>query len=155
MKKPDLIRSDKPHAVQMSPGASVAQRKTSAKKSADLDVQESPENIQRAAPPVKSVKARPSAPPKAPEMELPLATAPSRRKAKPEVKKATRKPRLSKPKTVTSSPAPTEPVAAIVPLWEKDNPIKAQIQELQALNAQLSEQLQRLSISRPARGSMS
>jgi hypothetical protein len=153
MKKPALIRSDKPHAVQMSEGSSLAQRKTSSKKSDVSAVQESPEGTQ-SAPPVKAVKARTSAPTPSAEMDQTPASRPSRRKAKPERKTAARKPRKSAPATVPASVEPTASALPIVPLWEKDSPVKARIQELQALNAQLSEQLQRLPTSRPARGSM-
>ena len=154
MKKSALIRSDKPHAVQMAEGASVAQRKSPTKKQAVAAVQEAPENTQRAAP-VKALKAKPSAPPKAPEMDEAPVSPPPRRTAKPKVKTAARQPRKTPAKTAPSSREPAAPALPIVPLWEQDSPIKARIEELQALNAQLSEQLQRLPNSRPARGSMS
>lgn len=153
MKKPALIRSDKPHAVQMTEGSSVAQRKSSAKKPAAAAQQEAPENILRAVP-VKSVKAKPSAPPKAPEMDEASASPAPKRKAKPTAKTAARKPRKSPQKKAPASLESAAAVLPIVPLWEQDNPVKARIEELQTLNDQLSEQLQRLPSSRPARGSM-
>jgi hypothetical protein len=64
MKKPALIRSDKPHAVHVSEGSSVAQRQSTAKKTATPKAPEPLENIQLA-PSVKAGKARKALAPKA------------------------------------------------------------------------------------------
>lgn len=167
MKKPALIRSDKPHAVQVTEGSSVAQRKSTTKKSAAPDTPETLVNIQLA-PAVKPAKPRKTSANKAlaaaestPEpvaTQAAEAAAPSKAKAKPKrqgkaaLKKAVRKPRSTSP---DKTPAPTQealPVAPVLPVWEQDNPVKARIEELQALNAQLSEQLQRLPTTRTLRG---
>ena len=163
MKKPALIRSDKPHAVHVSEGSSVAQRQSTAKKTATPKAPEPLENIQLA-PSVKAGKARKALAPKAQEVTEPLpplepAKPPqaanltqAKRKAKPALKKAVRQPGNTSP---DKTPAPMEaslPVAPVLPVWEQDNPVKARIEELQALNAQLSEQLQRLPTTRTMRG---
>lgn len=153
MKKSALIRSDKPHAVEMAPGTRVAKRKSAAPKSAVPDAPPAPESSLQAAP-TQAVKTRRVAPAQAPAVVETPASPPPKRRAKPKVKAAARPPRPSRAKTAPATVAPAAPVAPPVPLWEKDSPIKTQIQELQALNAQLSEQLQRLLSSRPARGSM-
>ena len=163
MKKPTLIRSDKPHAVQVEEGSGVAQRKSRTPKTAEQDTPEPPKNIQRA-PEVKAVKPRKASASKAlPPAESPPAPAESKadvaaqpsqapRKGKSALKTATRKPRQKSPE---KSPAPKQaalPAAPVLPVWEQDNPVKARIEELQALNAQLSEQLQRLPTTRTLRG---
>lgn len=149
MKKSTLIRSDKPHSVKMTEGSNIAQRKNAAKKPEKVDETPAPENIQKTAavkvskprrvstPTPQSKPARRKAPP-------PSSPAPAKDPAK---KATTAKPR-ARPSTVKSKPTPP----AEVPLWEQDNPVKARIEQLRVLNAQLSEQLQRLPTSRPARG---
>ncbi len=165
MKKQTLIRSDKPHAVQVTEGSNVAQRKSTSKKTASPDTPEPLMNTQLA-PAVKAAKPRKAKAPKALEAtepltqtkapQAPLADKPTKpqakRKAKPALKTATRKPRKTSP---DKTPAPMEaalPVAPVLPVWEQDSPVKARIEELQALNAQLSEQLQRLPTTRTLRG---
>lgn len=165
MKKTALIRSDKPHAVQVTEGSSVAQRKSTPKKSAAPDTPEPLKNIQQA-PAVKAAKPRKASAPKAvataeptPEpavSQTPVAAntpkAKAKRKAKPALKTAVRKARKT---SSDQTPRPTEvslPAAPVLPIWEQDNPVKVRIEELQALNAQLSEQLQRLPTIRSMRG---
>lgn len=130
----------------MAEGSNVAQRKNPAKKPEPVVETAVADNLQKLAP-VKTSK------PKR-EVVPVVAAKPARAKAK---LKATpppvptppkpKKPRAQAVKVKTPAPAPVE-----VPLWEQDNPIKARIEQLNALNAQLSEQLQRLPSSRPARG---
>lgn len=163
MKKPALIRSDKPHAVHVSEGSSVAQRQSTGKKTATPKTPEPLENIQLA-PAVKAGKTRKALAPKVLEVTEPLpppepAKAPqvahptkAKRKAKPALKKAVRPPPKKSPENTSEPAQAVLPELPALPVWEKDNPIKARIEELQALNAQLSEQLQRLTHNRPARG---
>jgi hypothetical protein len=163
MKKPTLIRSDKPHAVQVAEGSGVAQRKSSTPKTAAQDTPEPPKNIQWV-PEIKAAKPRKASASKAlPPAESPSAPAASKadvaanpsqaqRKGKSALKTAARKPRQSSP---GKSPSPKQaalPAAPVLPVWEQDNPVKVRIEELQALNAQLSEQLQRLPTPRTLRG---
>jgi hypothetical protein len=190
MKKSTLIRSDKPHSVQVTEGSSVAQRKSSAKKSATPESTAPLKNIQ-AVPVVKVAKSQRVTASKVPVSAVkaaPLEAAkPPTAKARPKVKsKQQAKPVPTPvPKTATSksrkatprkSPKPKEPLAEALavdaltpelpvkptapsaptapalPIWEQDNPVKARIEELQALNAQLTEQLQRLPTTRSLRG---
>lgn len=154
MKKPALIRSDKPHAVQVTEGSSVAQRKSSAPKSAVPSPAPAPDNTQKAAP-AKAVKAKRSPPPEATEVAPPPPRRAVKAKAKPAAKAARRPARKTPATTAAVAAAPVAPVAPPVPVWEQDNPVKARMEELRTLNAQLSEQLQRLPTSRLSRGSMS
>lgn len=146
MKKSTLIRSDKPHSVKMTEGSNVAQRKNPAKKPEPVVEAPVAENIHQLAPVKTSKPKRVVAPV--------VAAKPARAKAKvktPPTPVPTppkpKKPRTQAVKVKTPAPAPVE-----IPLWEQDNPIQARIEQLNALNAQLSEQLQRLPSSRPARG---
>jgi hypothetical protein len=164
MKKSTLIRSDKPHAVQVAEGSSVAQRKTTAKKTGTPETPPTPaplKNLQLA-PEVKAAKPRKTSTSKAPAApetttvpgtaKVPVVANPAKAKRKPALKKAVKKPRST---STDKTPAPTPtalPVAPVLPVWEQDNPVKARIEELQALNAQLSEQLQRLPTTRTLRG---
>ena len=160
MKKSTVIRSDKPHAVKMTEGSSVAQRKSSAKKPEKVAEDEAPVNIQKLAP-VKTAKSKrllitetPVKPVKAakakPLDKAPVAVA----KSKDSSAKSNSNPKASKPKPKRKPVAvkAAKPMVIEVPLWEQDNPIKARIEQLKATNAQLSEQLQRLPSSRSARG---
>jgi hypothetical protein len=146
LKKSTLIRSDKPHSVKMAEGSNVAQRKNPVKKPEPVVETPVADNIQKLAPVKTSKPKRVVAPV--------VAAKPARTKAKlkappPPVPTPPKpkKPRAQAVKVKTPATAPVE-----VPLWEQDNPIKARIEQLNALNAQLSEQLQRLPSSRPARG---
>jgi hypothetical protein len=164
MKKSTLIRSDKPHAVQVAEGSSVAQRKSTAKKTSTPETPPTPEplkNIQlapdvKAAKPRKASTAKPlaaPAPTPAPAAsKAPVAAKPPKAKRKPVAKTAARKPRNT---SAVKAPEPIPaslPAAPVLPVWEQDNPVKARIEELKALNAQLSEQLQRLPTTRTMRG---
>lgn len=161
MKKSTLIRSDKPHTVQMAEGSSVAQRKSTAKKPVTPGTPEPLENIQLATA-VKTAKPRKASTSKAlaaPEptpapaaSKAPVAAKSPTAKRKPVPKTATRKPRTT---SAVKSPESTQaslPAAPVLPVWEQDNPVKTRIEELKALNAQLSEQLQRLPNTRTLRG---
>lgn len=168
MKKSTLIRSDKPHAVNMPAGSNVAQRKGPPKASAPEQPSEPPPNIQKVAP-IKASKAQRTAAPgpaaktvrakstltnqsEAPAKPTKAKAAPAKTTKPKAVPAKTAKPkpkaRSTSPKTSTpvQAPAPTEPV------WEQDNPTKVRIEQLRARNAQLSEQLQRLDKTNTARG---
>jgi hypothetical protein len=164
MKKSTLIRSDKPHAVHVTEGSNVAQRKSSAKKTKAPETPKAPEprNGLEVAPAVKSTKPRKASTAKAlatPEPtpaptanKAPVAANPSKAKRKPALKKAVRKPRNTSPDKPPLPMQASLPEAPVLPVWEQDNPVKVRIEELQALNAQLSEQLQRLPTPRTLRG---
>lgn len=147
MKKNTLIRSDKPHAVKMAEGENVAQRKSAPKSSPQEHNTDTPDNLQKL-PPVKTARSKrvqtPAAEPTPaarPKAKLGRSPEPS---AKP-VKKRSSSPKPRAPTSVT-------PLAPAQPLWESDNPIKSRIEQLKTRNAQLAEQLQRLTSARPARG---
>ncbi|WP_291934677.1 hypothetical protein, partial [Limnohabitans sp.] len=57
MKKTTLIRSDKPHAVNMPAGSNVAARKTTQKFTEPAPADETPTNVQKVVP-VKAPKAK-------------------------------------------------------------------------------------------------
>lgn len=160
MKKSTLIRSDKPHAVNMPAGSNVAQRKGPPKVSDPDQSTEAPPNIQKAAttkapkvqrvtaptPAAKTVRtkatlSRPAdVPAKTTKPKAPLKGTPTK------AVKSTPKARSTAPKTSAKAAAPAEPV------WEQDNPVKARIEQLRTRNAQLAEQLQRLQKTPTARG---
>jgi hypothetical protein len=130
----------------MAEGSNVAQRKNPVKKPEPVVEAPVADNIQKLTPVKTSKPKRVVAPV--------VAAKPARTKAKLKAEPPTgpappkpKKPRAQAVKVKTPAPAPVE-----MPLWEQDNPIKARIEQLNALNAQLSEQLQRLPSSRPARG---
>lgn len=164
MKKTTLIRSDKPHSVQMPEGSSVAQRKSTAKKTSTPETPPTPEPLKnlQVAPDVKAAKSRKAPTPKplaapaptpAPAAsKAPVAAKPPKAKRKPAPKTAARKPRNTSAVKASELIPATLPVAPVLPVWEQDNPVKARIEELKALNAQLSEQLQRLPTTRTLRG---
>ena len=130
----------------MTEGSNVAQRKHTAKKPEKVVEEPVPDNIQKTAP-VKASKPRRVT---APEPLSKPVRSKARLKASPAA--ASEKAKPTKPRARTA-PAKTKPVPPVeIPLWEQDNPVKARIEQLKALNAQLSEQLQRLPTSRPARG---
>jgi hypothetical protein len=190
MKKSTLIRSDKPHAVQVTEGSSVAQRKSTAKKSVTPE-STAPQKNSQPVPVVKAAKSQrvtaskvpvstvKTAPPEA--AKSPTAKALPKVKSKPPVqsapttvpKTAASKPRKATPRKppkpkqtlgevlavdaltpelLAKPTAPSAPTAPALPIWEQDNPVKVRIEELQALNAQLTEQLQRLPTTRTLRG---
>jgi hypothetical protein len=164
MKKSTLIRSDKPHSVQVTEGSSVAQRKSTPEKPSSPDTPKTPEplnNIQLA-PEVKAVKPRKAATSKALEApeptpapaasKVPVAAKPPKAQRKPAAKTASRKPRNTSGVKIHAARETSSPAAPVLPVWEQDNPVKARIEELQALNAQLTEQLQRLPTTRTLRG---
>jgi len=167
VKKSTLIRSDKPHAVNMPAGSNVAQRKGPPKASAPEQPSEPPPNIQKVAP-TKAPKVQRSAVPspvaktvraKATLTSQPEAPAkPTKPKAAPKTAKPKAVPAKTakpKPKARSTSPKSSTPVQApapIEPVWEQDNPTKARIEQLRARNAQLAEQLQRLDKTHTARG---
>ena len=156
MKKSTLIRSDKPHAVKMTAGSNVAQRKGPAKAKEPDPPAPLQANIQKVAP-TKAPKVQRTASPTSVaktvrakasltrQIEAPAKT--PKAKATP-AKAAKPKARTTSPKSSAKvqAPAPTEPI------WEQNNPIKARIEQLRARNAQLAEQLQRLEKTPTARG---
>ena len=158
MKKSTLIRSDKPHAVNMPAGSNVAQRKAPPKASAPEQAAEAPPNIQKVvptktpkvqrittpAPAAKTTRAKASL--SSPE-EAPAKT-PKAKATPAKMAKAAPKARSTPLKKGVQAPAP----APKEPIWEQDNPIKARIEQLRTRNAQLAEQLQRLQNTSTARG---
>lgn len=158
MKKNTLIRSDKPHAVNMPAGSNVAQRKSPPKVSAPDEPTQAPANLQKVTP-AKAIKVQRLTPPITPAKTLRSKAKLSRpvESAAPSPQPNTTPTKAVKPKAKVRSaspksnakiqaPAPTEPV------WERDNPIKARIEQLRTQNAQLAEQLQRLQMTPTARG---
>jgi hypothetical protein len=126
--------------------------------------EDSPTNIQKVAP-VKTPKSKRVEPPapivkavRAKALKSPPVETPTPR-AKPQSKPASGPTAMAKPKLRTAPPTSSAKAQAldaaptpIQPIWEQDNPVKARIEELQALNAQLTEQLQRLPTTRTLRG---
>jgi hypothetical protein len=159
VKKNTLIRSDKPHAVNMPAGSNVAARQSTQKFKSSETSDDSPTNIQKVVP-VKTPKSKRIEPPtpavktvraKALEAPTPL--------AKPKSKPPSGKTARSKPKLRSASPSSSAKAQAldaaptpIEPIWEQDNPVKTRIDQLRARNAQLAEQLQRLPQMPTARG---
>jgi hypothetical protein len=159
VKKSTLIRSDKPHAVNMPAGSNVAARQSTQKFKSSETSDDSPTNIQKVVP-VKTPKSKRIEPPtpavktvraKALEAPTPL--------AKPKSKPPSGKTARSKPKLRSASPSSSAKAQAldaaptpIEPIWEQDNPVKTRIDQLRARNAQLAEQLQRLPQMPTARG---
>jgi hypothetical protein len=164
MKKPTLIRSDKPHAVKLTEGSSIAQRKSTAYQTGSTETPETPEPVKSAqpTPTVRTSKPRKTSRTKALAVSeptpapapAPKATNPpkAKRKAKATVKTAVSKPRKKSEDKTPESIEASLPVTPVLSVWEQDNPVKARLEELQALNAQLSEQLQRLPTTRTTRG---
>lgn len=158
MKKNTLIRSDKPHTVNMAAGSNVAQRKPPAKASAPDEPTQAPPNIQKVTAPKAAKTQRVKAPtPTAKTVRSKAVLTAPTETAPPPGKTKTKPTKAAKPKPKVRSAIPqsavTVPTAPpIEPLWEKDNPIKARIEQLRTLNAQLAEQLQRLQTTPTARG---
>ncbi len=160
MKKSTLIRSDKPHAVNMAAGSNVAQRKGPRKVSEPDKPDPVPPNIQKVAaskapkaqrtassgPVAKAVrtKASLSRSGEAPDATPKPKAAPAKA-AKPKAKARSTTPKNSNQAQVQAT-EPTEPI------WEQHNPVKARIEQLRTRNAQLAEQLQRLQKTPTARG---
>lgn len=163
MKKSNLIRSDQPHTVNVTDGSNVAQRKRTPKSSAPAeDATPVAPNVQKVEPVKASKPRRVSAPPPTPAPAASRVKAASRAKAAPKpvapTAPAAKKVRVARPKAAAKSQAPASAAAAAAPplppslLWEQDNPVKQRIDQLRIRNAQLAEQLQRLSNSPSARG---
>jgi hypothetical protein len=164
MKQNKLIRSDKPHSVNMPEGSNVAARQSTQKFKASDAVDESPTHIQKAAP-VKNPKIKDIEAPVQPAKKvrakaakgLPIEAPTQRVKPKPATGKTARpKPKLrsaqAQSRAKTKAPAQDAAPAPVVPVWEKDNPVKTRIDQLISRNAQLAEQLQRLPQMPIARG---
>lgn len=160
MKKSTLIRSDKPHAVNMPAGSNVAQRKGPPKASEPDTPSEAPPNIQKVVP-TKTPKTERITPP-TPAAKTVRAKAALSRPVEAPVK--TTKPKTAAAKAAKPKPKPrntapkrsaqpqAQAPAPIGPIWEQDNPIKTRIEQLRTRNAQLAEQLQRLQMTPTARG---
>lgn len=148
MKKNTVIRNDSPHAVKMSEGSNVAERKlkkvdavkeAEPKPNVNVLVKPTPEitPVPVKAPKRSAVKPRPS---------VRLKTAPSAPPAPPPLSIQAVKPMA----TITAAPMLTE-----ADLWEQDNPVKSRLAQLKTRNALLDEQLQRLKTPFHARGNKS
>ena len=156
MKKSTLIRSDKPHAVKMTAGSNVAQRKGPAKAKEPDQPAPLQANIQKVAP-TKAPKVQRTASPTSVAKTVRAKASLTRQiEAPAKIPKAKATPaKAAKPKARTTSPkssAKVQAPAPTEPIWEQNNPIKARIEQLRARNAQLAEQLQRLEKTPTARG---
>ena len=156
MKKSTLIRSDKPHAVKMTAGSNVAQRKGPAKAKEPDQPAPLQANIQKVAP-TKAPKVQRTASPTSVVKTVRAKASLTRQiEAPAKIPKAKATPaKAAKPKARTTSPkssAKVQAPAPTEPIWEQNNPIKARIEQLRARNAQLAEQLQRLEKTPTARG---
>jgi hypothetical protein len=165
VKKNTLIRSDQAHAVKVTAGSNVAERKTTKKFNQLPPPDEIPTYLQKVVP-VKASKAKRTTPPPAvaktdksepieappkivkPKIVRPKTKPVPAKAARPAAKLRTAKPSSSKAKAQAEEPAPTP----IEPVWEQDNPVKTRIDQLINRNAQLAEQLQRLPQMHTARG---
>lgn len=149
MKKNTLIRNDSPHAVNMPEGSHLAAHKT--RKAPGTPVPE--EKPPKATAVRKPVSQKSSAP--TPNPVPPSIAVKSRGKARLRPKAAV----IAAPVLPSHAPA-SVPVASALPakpvdeavVWEKDNPVKTRLAQLQARNALLQEQLQRLKSTFQARG---
>lgn len=148
MKKNTVIRNDSPHAVKMSEGSNVAERKlkkvdavkeAEPKPNVNVLVKPTPEitPVPVKAPKRSAVKPRPS---------VRLKTASSAPPAPPPLSIQAVEPMA----TITAAPMLTE-----ADLWEQDNPVKSRLAQLRTRNALLDEQLQRLKTPFHARGNKS
>jgi hypothetical protein len=164
MKSNKVIRSDKPHTVNMPAGSNVAARKNTQKFKASDTTDDSPTQIQKVAsvktPKIKGIEPSPPSAKtvrsKAPQ-KLPIEAPAQRAKPKPATGKTARpKPKLrsAQPQSRAKTKAPAQEAvpAPVVPVWEQDNPVKTRIDQLISRNAQLAEQLQRLPQMPIARG---
>ena len=145
-----VLKSSKPHQVQMREGSKDAQRKpVKAKtesapvpKTAERRIKLEPAKPVKASKPVKVAKA--VVPPPAPVV-VPASIA---KKTRPKAKLKTQetpKPADSSPKpTVTAPPAALRAPVPEQELWENDSAVMRRISQLRARNTQLSEQVQRL-----------
>lgn len=148
MKKNTVIRNDSPHAVKMSEGSNVAERKL--KKVDAVKEAESKPNVNVLVKPAPEITPVPVKAPKRsavkPRPSVRLKTAPSAPPAPPPLSIQAVKPMA----TIAAAPMLTE-----ADLWEQDNPVKSRLAQLKTRNALLDEQLQRLKTPFHARGKKS
>ena len=147
MKNNTVIRNDSPHAVKMSEGSNVAERKV--KKIAAVKEDEPIPNVNLIAKP-------------APEVKPVAAKVPKPAPAKPRqsVRLKTPQPALAAPILPSLAVIPpaaikAAPILDDADLWEQDNPVKSRLAQLRTRNALLDEQLQRLKTPFHARGKKS
>ena len=151
MKKNTVIRNDSPHAVKMSAGSNVAERKL--KKVAAVKEAEPKPSVNLLVKPT-------------PEITPVPVKAPKRSAAKPRPSVRLKTPSPVPPAPPAPPPLPIQavkPLAAITAapmldeadLWEQDNPVKSRLAQLRTRNALLDEQLQRMKTPFHARGKKS
>jgi hypothetical protein len=147
MKKNTLIRNDSPHAVKMSEGSNVAERKVKKVAAVKEDVPKpNVKLIAKPAPVVTPVAA------KAPKRPVTKAPPNVRLKTQAPAAAPPVQPSQTAPQPAAFTPAPLLDEAA---LWEQDNPVKSRLAQLRTRNALLDEQLQRLKTPFHARGKKS
>lgn len=147
MSKNQVLRSDQPHQVQMPDGSKTASRKRTTKTS-EPAIEERPEPARRLkAPPA------PAAPAVAAPKPAPAPTPAVRSKAKLGTRARAPERKSSPP---AAAPAAVRPVLTETPaenlLWETPSPVMERLQKLRNRNAQIAEQIQRLTLTLPSRG---
>jgi len=147
MSKNQVLRSDQPHQVQMPEGSKTASRKRTGKTS-EPAIEERPEPARRLKTPPT-----PTAPAVAAPKPVPAPAPAARTKAKLGTRARTPERKASAP---AAAPAPARPVLAETPadnlLWETPSPVMERLQQLRNRNAQIAEQIQRLTLTLPSRG---
>ena len=148
MKKNTVIRNDSPHAVKMSEGSNVAERKL--KKVAAVKEAEPQPKVNLLVKPTPEITPVPVKAPKRstvkPRPRVRLKTAPPAPPAPSPLPIQAVNPMA----TITAAPMLTE-----ADLWEQDNPVKSRLAQLRTRNTLLDEQLQRLKTPFHARGNKS
>lgn len=148
MSKNQVLRSDQPHQVQMPEGSKTASRK-STRKSEEPAIEEPPAPERRVKAPASPAASRPAtavhAQPPAPAV-----------RSKPRLESSNRNTPRKTPPPAAPAPAAVRPVPATPPaesmLWESPSPVMTRLQQLRTRNAQIAEQLQRLTLNLPTRG---
>ena len=146
MSKNQVLRPEKSHTVQMPEGSKTASRARTRK------LTEPP--IEERAEPERRVKAPPVTRPAAPAPAVAAALPPAARSKAVLANRSKTTPR--KP-IAPPAPAPAPPVLPPPPppesaLWEARSPVMARLEQLRARNAQIAEQIQRLTLTLPPRG---
>ena len=148
MNKNQVLRSDQPHQVQMPEGSKTASRK-STRKSAEPAIEEPPGPERRFKTPDSqaqthtetAMNAQPAAPSVRSKARLDISSKTPMRKPSPPAESL---------RTPARSPAVPPPAESM--LWESPSPVMARLQQLRTRNAQIAEQLQRLTLNLPNRG---
>lgn len=174
MSKNQVLRSEQSHKVQMPEGSKTASRARSRKSTepaieeqqpADRVVKVPPTARAPAAAPAEVPRATPAARARAPVAAPSPPAARNKATLDTRSKNTTRKtsatPATSPAKTPRSAaappPAPLRSTALPPPppesaLWEAQSPVMARLEQLRTRNAQIAEQIQRLTLTLPTRG---